>query len=91
MLIGVKFCGGCREQYDRKQACKNIKEALACEQVEFAEAEKDRSYDALLVISGCPVKCADLVGYETEKIITVDGFDKCQQAQNELIVMINKE
>ena len=91
LLIGIKFCGGCREQYDRKGASRSIKDALSYEQIDFVEAEKGGSYDTLLVICGCPVKCADLSGYNAGKIIAVDGLNRCQQAQKELIDLIKEE
>ena len=91
LCVGIKYCGGCREQYDRKGAVQNLQEALACENIEFVQVEKDRLYDVLLVINGCQSRCADLTNYNACRIIATDSFDGCTQAQNELKEMINKE
>ena len=72
--IGVKYCGGCREQYDRKAEFERIRKELSNEEVEFVTVRDGGSYDELLVLCGCPAKCADVSGYDVRgSIVTVDS------------------
>jgi len=82
--IGVKYCGGCREQYDRKSAAARIRENVLGA-AEFVPAEAGGTYDALLVICGCPTCCADISGYRTDgNVVKVAGEGDCVRAQEEL-------
>ena len=73
-VVGVKFCGGCREQYDRKAEFEKMKAGLAGVPVEFEPVKDGEEYDSLLVICGCPSRCADISRYKTDgDIITIDS------------------
>ena len=80
MLTGVKYCGGCREHYDRRAAANRIKGAFSATNVVFEGAENDGSYDVLLVICGCGVKCAEITGYQARKTVMVDGEECIEKA-----------
>ena len=71
--VGVKYCGGCREQYGRKAAFEKARERVADGTVEFLKAEDGGVYDALLVLCGCPSRCADISGYRAGEVIMVDS------------------
>ena len=74
-VIGVKFCGGCRALFDRKAEYERIKAGLSG-QAEFETVKDGGKYDSLLVICGCPSRCADISKYHTDgKIITIDNID----------------
>jgi len=82
--IGVKYCGGCREQYDRKAGYEKARKCFSAP-AEFVPAEAGGSYDALLVFCGCPVRCADISGYAYGgRAVTVDSEDGCLRAADEL-------
>jgi 3-hydroxyacyl-[acyl-carrier-protein] dehydratase len=89
--IGVKYCGGCREQYNRKTAVYKIEEAFSEEQAVFDYANEGGWYDALLVVNGCPSRCADISGYHGRKIVLVVSDDECLRAQSELKEVLFKE
>ena len=82
MTTGIKYCGGCREHYDRKAAAKEIQDGFPDER--FVFAENGGSYDELLVICGCGVKCADVSGYRAGKTIVTDSKNGIEKAKQEL-------
>jgi len=87
--IGVKYCGGCRELYDRKIACEKTREVFSAP-AEFVPAEDGGSYDALLVFCGCPVRCADISKYAFGgRAVTIDSEDGCRRAADELAKALN--
>ena len=61
-VVGIKFCGGCKEQYDRIKAWNELKEA--CPDVMFEPVTKGTLYDLVLVISGCFSQCPNITGLE---------------------------
>jgi len=88
VLTGIKYCGGCREHYNRKAAAKKIQDGFSG--TEFLFAVSGGSYDALLVICGCGVRCADISGYHAGKTIVIDNEEGVEKAMQELM-NINKE
>ena len=71
--VGVKYCGGCREQYDRKAAFEELQAGIEGSEAEFVPARDGGDYDELLVICGCPSKCADISKYKAQEIVMVDS------------------
>jgi len=88
-LIGVKYCGGCREQYDRKAGFEKIKDGLSGAGAAFVQAGDGGVYDALLVICGCQARCADISKYHAGGVVTVDSRDGCLRAPAELSGILN--
>ena len=88
--IGVKYCGGCRAMYDRKAGFEDTRVAFVAgcpaPAAEFVHAEDGGSYDALLVLCGCPAKCADISKYIFGgQAVTVDSRDGYLWAADELL------
>jgi len=83
--VGVKYCGGCREQYDRGAAAERIRSAFSDKKIVFGYAETGGSYDVLLVFYGCGTKCADVSGYEAGKVVIVDSDESAFKAKQELL------
>lgn len=78
MLAGIKYCGGCNPTYDRGAACATIRKAFegndngsGAPDFEFVHQGDGKAYDVLLVINGCPCRCADLEGLVYERLITM--------------------
>ena len=76
MLVGIKYCGGCNPAYDRGGACAGIRKVFQDDSREsgsicFEFAEAGKGYDTLLVISGCPCRCADISEYGYERLISM--------------------
>lgn len=58
MVFGVKYCGGCNPRYNRTAFFDTVKRHFP--EVEFQYVQPDVVYDHLLVICGCPSRCADI-------------------------------
>lgn len=62
--VGVKYCGGCNNQYDRSAFLEKIKEAFP--EVKFVYVKEDEIYDDVLFLQGCEKSCA-YRGYQSRK------------------------
>lgn len=51
--------------------CEKIKKEFS--NMEFSYVSEKESYDFLLVISGCHIKCANIKNYKYKKIINIDS------------------
>jgi 3-hydroxyacyl-[acyl-carrier-protein] dehydratase len=72
--VGVKYCGGCREQYNRKAEFEKARGEISEQKAEFVPVSEGESYDSLLVICGCPTRCADISKYRTDgDVIMIDS------------------
>lgn len=58
MICGVKYCGGCNPRFDRTGFFEAVK--MACPDIEFQYVQPGITYERLLVICGCPSRCADI-------------------------------
>lgn len=56
--VGLKYCGGCRAQYDRVGLVDTLRERLA-DNVEFVAADSEDA-EMILIISGCSSACTKL-------------------------------
>lgn len=71
MTVAVKYCGGCNPRYDRTAALTEISTALPG--ARFISAAPGRFTDALLVLCGCPARCAGLAGLDAGLQVIVCG------------------
>lgn len=55
--LGVKYCGGCRPQYDRRDLVRMIGNFFP--EIELGRMDSAGQYDAVLIVNGCSAKCAD--------------------------------
>lgn len=69
MKRGVKFCGGCRSEYDRSEALKILEERLGGK-IEPANPEK--IYDEIYVICGCSASCADVSALKAARLVYIE-------------------
>ena len=58
LKVGLKYCGGCRAQYDRVGLVASIRERLAGI-VQFVSNENPEA-QAILIVTGCKTACAKL-------------------------------
>ena len=80
MLIGVKFCGGCNEGYDRGQTFEQLRNYFKG-RVDFEYVKDKGSYDALLLMSGCLNRCASIDGYDyNDRLVSVWKLDRAENA-----------
>lgn len=71
--IGVKFCGGCQSRYERGKLYELVRDEVS--DADFEYADDNIFYDILLVISGCPIKCADITRYKSNNTIHIDSWN----------------
>ena len=56
--VGLKYCGGCRAQYDRVGLVDTLRERVA-EKVDFVAADSEDA-EMILIVSGCSSACTKL-------------------------------
>ena len=76
MLIGLKYCGGCRANYDRRaEAERFIRESnkrQSADPITVVPADPGVKYDELLVVCGCKARCPYVSDYSYERIVYID-------------------
>ena len=78
MLVGIKYCGGCRAAYDRGAETKNVIAAAEGEEgpdgqsYEFEYAKEGVHYDTLLVVCGCRTRCPNIRTYDYGHAVYLD-------------------
>jgi 4-hydroxybutyrate CoA-transferase len=82
MTILVKYCGGCNTRYDRAAFVENLKREFPF--VEFLAANDETNQaDIVLVVCGCPAKCAThghLRGRLAKLVVeSLEEYDEVQQ------------
>jgi hypothetical protein len=64
--IGLKYCGGCSQRYDRVKQVRRIKEELGGT-IEFVPPHEPGT-DFILAVMGCDTACANLHSLEGKQI-----------------------
>ncbi|MDR1875680.1 MAG: hypothetical protein LBQ90_11795 [Synergistaceae bacterium] len=59
LVVRVKYCGGCNPSYDRTALVKRIQDRFPPLRFVYADTPPDVSVDFVLVVCGCPVRCAN--------------------------------
>ncbi len=91
MIIGVKFCGGCNEGYDRGTAFETLKDHFG-NRVKFEYANEESKYGALLLMSGCTNRCASIDQYSYGgNLVSIWKADKVNEAIEEIETYLKKE
>ena len=63
-VVGLRYCGGCNPRYDRVAAVERLQAQLP--EVELRPAAPGQK--AVLVVCGCPARCAGVSGLDGELI-----------------------
>lgn len=71
MKIGIKYCGGCNQRYDRTNFVKKLMEEYKEEL--FENAVNSAFYDIVLVICGCSCACASHDSLKGKQKLIVTG------------------
>ena len=66
LRIGIKYCGGCNAGYDRVKICRAVREA--CPDAQWEYVKDGTIYDYILLLQGCPQRCAKTVTPRFETI-----------------------
>ncbi len=69
----MKYCGGCRPEYDRVGAVADMKRRLG-ERVQWMYGECGDA-GLVLVVTGCKTACADIAGFRGKTIRYITSED----------------
>ena len=74
--IGVRYCGGCNPRYDRVALVKRIGGFFP--EAEFVTAQAGVKYPAVLVVCGCPSRCANVsdLAVPAGRLIYLSGWEE---------------
>lgn len=90
LKIGMKYCGGCQEYYDRIAGARIIQSACK-DCAEFSPTQENKVYDLILVICGCTVLCPDYQNFQSKHgHIVVCGTEDYENAIHQ-IKLIHKQ
>ncbi|MBN1663930.1 MAG: hypothetical protein JW943_10045 [Deltaproteobacteria bacterium] len=74
--IGLKYCGGCKPEYDRVQAVAALKKRLGGK-IELVSYE-DPQTEGTLVVAGCPTACVDLKPFQGRPLWVVTSLQEVE-------------
>jgi len=89
VLVGIKYCGGCRAAFDRRAEAERtvgsvLKAGGAAKGISFVDASDGGVYDVLLAVCGCPALCADLSAYKAERIVYISSEGDAARAAQDI-------
>ena len=78
--IGVRYCGGCNPRYDRVALVKRLSSFFP--ETEFVTAQAGVKYPAVLVVCGCPTRCANTsdLAVPAGRLIYLSGWEEIGRA-----------
>lgn len=83
MKVGIKYCGGCQNRYNRSDFVNEVKAKNT--DVDFVIAQDADVVDYLLVINGCTAACADISKITSRKgYFMVTGKHQIKMVQKKL-------
>ncbi len=82
--IGLRYCGGCNPRYDRVAAAKKLMGFFP--DLTFCPAEPGVPYAAVLVICGCPSRCAGVqdLSVPSRALVRLSGWEELLPAKQAL-------
>ena len=88
MTIAIKYCGGCNPRFDRVAAAAQL--AAAFPHLSMVPARSGAPADLLVVLCGCPSRCADVTHLQASETLWVCRsedlqavYDRLQRIQTE--------
>jgi ketosteroid isomerase-like protein len=73
LVIGLKYCGGCKPDFDRVELVEKIRRRLGDRAV-FVRPEGE-GVDLILAVQGCPTACADLSSFDKMPVWVITSPD----------------
>lgn len=82
--VGVRYCGGCNSRYDRVALVKRLSSFFSG--VEFVNALSGVPYSAVLVVCGCPSRCANTsdLAVPSGRLVPLNGWEDLLPAKERL-------
>lgn len=91
--VGVKYCGGCKSQFNRRSLVEKVKRRIGQQSVQFTGFDESE-LDLLFLVSGCPTGCVtDFKKTEHPVRVELAGklFKFKQYEWEELIASVSQE
>lgn len=84
VTVGVRYCGGCNPRYDRVAVVKRLQPFFPA--VSFVPAQSGIRYAAVLLVHGCPSRCAGVsdLPVTAERLIQIGGWEDLLPAKERL-------
>lgn len=61
VLVGIKYCGGCNERFDRMGTFRKMMAQCSPDtRFEAVAGREDEIFDYILVLCGCQAQCPDI-------------------------------
>lgn len=73
ILVGVRYCGGCNPRHDRVGFVTRL--SADCPDIRLEPALPGTLYDRLLVVCGCPARCANYSSLESSGGVFIVASD----------------
>ena len=83
--IGLKYCGGCKPEYNRMQVAASTQKRLE-EKIKLVSYE-DPEAEGTLVVAGCPTACVDMKPFEGRPLWVVTNP---QEVENFIEIMSDR-
>lgn len=89
VCVGVKYCGGCNERYDRMGAYRGIL-AQCSEYTKFeaTSGREQKEFDLILILCGCQAQCPKTSNLKSKhgliSLFQDTDFEKVVQAIREI-------
>ncbi|MBN1364708.1 MAG: hypothetical protein JW976_07890 [Syntrophaceae bacterium] len=74
--IGIKYCGGCKPEYDRVQTVNSLRENL--KDIIKLVSYNDPNAQGILVVAGCPTACVDLTPFAGRPVWVVTSLKEVE-------------
>ena len=74
--VGLKYCGGCKPNYDRVELVRQIQERLK-DKAQFVAPDTD-GVTLIAAVQGCPTACADLSAFDGRQIFLITSAQDAQ-------------
>jgi len=87
--VGLKYCGGCRPDYDRTAAMKDIIEELG-EGFEVTGADDEES-ELIAVVTGCRTACVDPGALPEKPLRFISSLEDMQRFKEDMKKRLNEE
>lgn len=82
MLVGVKYCGGCNPNYDRKKEVEKLRQKITELRIEPVCEKKE--YDKIFLVCGCSRVCLNkYCNIEQEKYILFQSREDFDDIEKE--------
>lgn len=91
LIVGIQYCGGCNPRYDRVTLVKKLKKMLP--EVIFCDATENKKFDAVVIINGCSIACADQTSFNLHpsRVFSMNGWTDLLSTRDRILNLKKKQ